>query len=261
MIKFFRNIRQTMIKDNRITKYLLYAVGEIILVVIGILIALQINNWNEKRVIREETELRLSKLIEDLVNDQNQLKNMQYEYSFNFHALQYLFKMSNIEPYLPDLDNIVVPSYQNTPFWKRTIPKTYDKEFIQLAFKLSQQVGIPKSSKNTYDELKSTGRFSFISKDSLRDQINTYYQRWEWLFDPNIDEFKKRWLYSLDKIGIMESNPFTIEKPLSILTNNPEYAAILRRLTREIGWYAMSSKWLLEVNTNLVKSIKAEIAQ
>ena len=126
---------------------------------------------------------------------------------------------------------------------------------------MSQQVGIPKSSKNTYDELKSTGRFSYISKDSLRDQINTYYQRWEWLFDPNIDEFKKRWLYSLDKIGIMESNPFTIEKPLLILTNNPEYAAILRRLTREIGWYAMSSKWLLEMNTNLVKSIKAEIAQ
>ena len=81
MIKFFRNIRQTMIKENKVSKYLLYAIGEIFLVVIGILIALQINNWNEKRVIREETELRLSKLIEDLVNDQNQLKNMQYEYS------------------------------------------------------------------------------------------------------------------------------------------------------------------------------------
>lgn len=201
--------------------------------------------------------MRLSKLIDDLEYDQNQLKNIQYGYSFKFYGLQYLFKMSNIEPYHPDLDDIVVPFYQNNP----TIPKTYDKEFIQLAFKLSQQVGIEKSAHNTYDELKSTGQFSYISKDDLRDQINSYYERWLWLFDPNIDEFKKRWLYALDKVGIMESNPFAIENPLSILTNNPEFAAILRRLTREIGWYAMSSKYLLEANSNLVKSIKAEIAQ
>jgi hypothetical protein len=49
MIKFFRRIRQRLLIDNRFTKYLLYALGEIILVVIGILIALQINNWNESR--------------------------------------------------------------------------------------------------------------------------------------------------------------------------------------------------------------------
>jgi hypothetical protein len=44
MIKFFRKIRQTTIKENKASKYLLYAIGEIILVVIGIVIALQINN-------------------------------------------------------------------------------------------------------------------------------------------------------------------------------------------------------------------------
>ena len=46
MIKFFRKIRKNMIKENKVSKYMLYAIGEIILVVIGILIALQINNWN-----------------------------------------------------------------------------------------------------------------------------------------------------------------------------------------------------------------------
>ncbi|MEM6516972.1 MAG: DUF6090 family protein, partial [Bacteroidota bacterium] len=49
MIKFFRNIRKTLLTENRFNKYLLYAIGEIVLVVIGILIALQINNWNENR--------------------------------------------------------------------------------------------------------------------------------------------------------------------------------------------------------------------
>ncbi|MET1258292.1 DUF6090 family protein [Flagellimonas sp. DF-77] len=49
MIKFFRRIRQTLLTENKFSKYLLYAIGEIILVVIGIMIALQINNWNEEQ--------------------------------------------------------------------------------------------------------------------------------------------------------------------------------------------------------------------
>ena len=49
MIKFFRKIRQKLLSENKFSKYLIYAIGEIILVVIGILIALQINTWNENR--------------------------------------------------------------------------------------------------------------------------------------------------------------------------------------------------------------------
>jgi hypothetical protein len=57
MIKFFRRIRQQLLSENKFSKYLLYAIGEIILVVIGILIALQINNnnnYNEQRKIERE---------------------------------------------------------------------------------------------------------------------------------------------------------------------------------------------------------------
>jgi hypothetical protein len=49
MIKFFRKIRQKILTENKFSKYLLYAIGEIALVVIGILIALSSNNWNESR--------------------------------------------------------------------------------------------------------------------------------------------------------------------------------------------------------------------
>jgi hypothetical protein len=55
MIKFFRKIRQNLLTENKFSKYLLYAIGEIILVVIGILIALSINNWNEERKAAENT--------------------------------------------------------------------------------------------------------------------------------------------------------------------------------------------------------------
>ena len=69
MIKFFRKIRQNLLMENKTGKYFKYAIGEIILVVIGILIALQINNWNENRkkeALKDEYKIAL---INDYTND------------------------------------------------------------------------------------------------------------------------------------------------------------------------------------------------
>ena len=66
MIKFFRKIRQNLLSEGKTTKYFKYAIGEIILVVIGIVIALQINNSNELRKEKSEEALILSDLKEDL---------------------------------------------------------------------------------------------------------------------------------------------------------------------------------------------------
>ena len=71
MIKFFRNIRRRLLRENRFTKYLLYAVGEIILVVIGILIALQINNWNENRKEQRKAAQLHEQLYNELVRTQD----------------------------------------------------------------------------------------------------------------------------------------------------------------------------------------------
>ena len=66
MIKFFRKIRQGLVSQNKFNKYLIYAIGEIILVVIGILIALQINNWNEERKSANYTKLLFNKTLQEL---------------------------------------------------------------------------------------------------------------------------------------------------------------------------------------------------
>lgn len=71
MIKVFRNIRRRLLNENRFTRYLLYALGEIILVVIGILLALQINNWNEgRKELKAEREF-LSGIKTDLKQDRD----------------------------------------------------------------------------------------------------------------------------------------------------------------------------------------------
>ena len=88
MIKFFRKIRYDLIEKNKTGKYLKYAIGEIILVVIGILIALSINNWNENRktkiaefelykVILKDLELNKEK-VQDEIKYFNEVQSMQY---------------------------------------------------------------------------------------------------------------------------------------------------------------------------------------
>jgi hypothetical protein len=62
VVKFFRRIRQKLVAENKFSRYLIYAIGEIILVVIGILIALQVNNWNEVRKLNKES-VKISRTI------------------------------------------------------------------------------------------------------------------------------------------------------------------------------------------------------
>ncbi len=66
MINIFRKIRQKLLQQNRITQYLTYAIGEIVLVVIGILIALQVNTWNEQRKTKIKSYSYLQRLNEDM---------------------------------------------------------------------------------------------------------------------------------------------------------------------------------------------------
>ena len=73
MIKFFRKIRQKLLSENRFSKYVLYAIGEIVLVVIGILIALQINNWNEGRNQTKELDGLMKSISRAIQTD---LKNL-----------------------------------------------------------------------------------------------------------------------------------------------------------------------------------------
>jgi len=82
MLKFFRTIRKKLIDEDNVRKYLLYAIGEILLVVIGILIALQVNNWNEQRLV-ENRRIGL-------------LKNIQSDYVRNKARLTEAYNASNL---------------------------------------------------------------------------------------------------------------------------------------------------------------------
>ena len=76
MIKFFRKIRYNLMEKNKTTKYLKYAIGEIILVVLGILIALQINNWNENRINSNKETSVLANIHKEFKRNKKQLDSV-----------------------------------------------------------------------------------------------------------------------------------------------------------------------------------------
>ncbi len=77
MIQFFRKIRGNLLSENKFSKYLLYAIGEILLVIIGILFAIQINNKNTERIEREIFESNLQYVLEDIEKDKAELLEIQ----------------------------------------------------------------------------------------------------------------------------------------------------------------------------------------
>ena len=93
MLKVFRNIRRQLFIEKRFSKYLIYAIGEIVLVVLGILIALQINNWNANNVKKQEEKRSYTNIRQQIVDDKIDL---QKEKKINIYfslAYQYANKI------------------------------------------------------------------------------------------------------------------------------------------------------------------------
>ncbi|GAA4281916.1 DUF6090 family protein [Gaetbulibacter aestuarii] len=149
MIKFFRKIRQKLLSENKFSKYLFYAIGEIVLVVIGILIALQINNWNEQNK-SESFELKM-------------LGEIYKSLSYDNYILEHI------------LNNRILPvdSSINAILSMYEAQKIDLKEFNQHASKI-QNGYIFSYSSGPYETLKIAG-LDKVKNDTLRDKLIFHY--------------------------------------------------------------------------------------
>jgi hypothetical protein len=152
MIKFFRKIRQKLFSENKFGKYLIYAIGEIILVVIGILIALSINTWNQNRLNSNKEYYYLSQLKVELKN-QNQEINKRLE------------RVSSVM-------NIIDTLWSDLNKKGRFNPSAeLNSNLIRLLSGTNLELYT-----TTFDELISTGQLTLISSDSLRTKVLLCYQ-------------------------------------------------------------------------------------
>lgn len=105
MLRFFRKMRKSLVPENRFGRYFFYAVGEIVLVVIGILIALQINTWNQERINRNREHialLDLNKTLETNIKQFNGIIDTQKVYINSIDIL--IDHIENKKPYSDSLD-------------------------------------------------------------------------------------------------------------------------------------------------------------
>lgn len=101
MLNFFRKTRKQLAEDNKPLKYMRYAIGEIVLVVIGILIALGINNWNEDKNMHKRELTLLSELSSNLEINITNLENDINTQTKSIKSFNYIFSLpKNKRPYI-----------------------------------------------------------------------------------------------------------------------------------------------------------------
>ncbi len=116
MIKIFRRIRKKMLTEYKFGKYLIYAIGEILLVVIGILIAVSINNWKQSIDLKEVEQNLYGDLIQELQND---LGEVQGNLDYNSHYLLRYNRASEIilnDPQRQLIDTLAIIATELTNF-------------------------------------------------------------------------------------------------------------------------------------------------
>jgi hypothetical protein len=175
MIKFFRHIRQRLVNQNRFSKYLLYAIGEIVLVVIGILIALQINNWNTNRAIQKEELKILKGLAEEF--GQN-LANFDSIYTYH------LRRKTSIERVMaPDIQALSTDSLALL------------QKYIGNNYTFNPYQGI-------HNAVINSGKIELISNDSLKQKISK--------FQDLLSDYQEEEMYTM---GFVKDNmyPFILE--------------------------------------------------
>jgi len=146
MIPFFRKIRKKMADDNRPLKYARYAIGEIVLVVIGILIALQINTWNEGRKEKNKAKVYTDKLINDIAQDTvniNELIEIGNKRTADIEAYFTYFSKGG-----QSIDVYIDKSYEVRSTFFRFHPINY-----------------------TFEDMKSSGNLSLLTEEQRRSMM------------------------------------------------------------------------------------------
>lgn len=174
MIKFFRKIRQNLLYKGKTTTYFKYAIGEILLVVIGILIALQINNWNEKRLKQEQLISVYERILTDIDNDVQELSvNLEY-----YTGIEFIFKRVINDSITPDLFDVGL-SRILTNFGAATslnLTGVNQLKTLNVKDRLSLRII------DTYDEMELVLINSFekrINQEST-DLVNIFRDKYDW---------------------------------------------------------------------------------
>lgn len=238
MIKFFRKIRQNLLSEGKTGKYLKYAIGEIVLVVIGILIALQINEWND---IRKSNIKEYNILTEMHGNLKTDSVDMAGNIARNTRVLKSAEAVQN------QLENRIA--------WTDTMAAHYGRLNSYIS-----KIAIVRSS---YENLKSIG-FDLIKNDSLRGKIHELYAQQYPFVERMETEHTEAMKYSLllpqltvkvKHIGIRESKPLDLD---ALMNDNSFKETVILFIKAQKGFIGLYQN-LQKLQFELIQMIEQEI--
>lgn len=243
MIKIFRNIRRKLFQENRFIHYLLYALGEIILVVIGILIALKVNTWNQQRLENRAKETYSKSLLVDLKTDSIQLQSDIQQLKVTLHTLAGQYQRLSSKNATLD-----------------TLAKIVNKEF-DPAFVRPREL-----SSNTYLTLISTGDISFFNSAETQ-TIQQYYGRKEEIAEIQYEQIRlyqsmfSQFMAQIPKYDIYEKGPLRdelwklVDKPRAMIVATGTFDA----KEFNTGRFLDLNEGLLDLNESLKKEISKSL--
>lgn len=244
MIKFFRKIRQKLLTENRFSKYLIYAIGEIFLVVIGILIAIQLNDFYEDKKERNRELSFLQKLRDDIIQDIDDLT----------------------------LTDSILANYQSSQEkgWELLLNAKSVEDIITVDSLIKFRWQGFEVNRKTYDEMLNTSGIYIIKNRELLNELSDHYDLIE-LFQHNYREINEdsRAYYkasNLDQFEYLIRLNEDLSLDISQIDaswisnhNSPAYLALFRFYNHVIvGVTGNKRRYIAEILSNS-KELAAEI--
>lgn len=236
MLKFFRKIRQKLLSENKFTQYLIYAIGEIVLVVIGILIALQINNHNE---FKKERKLEQTLLIEIT----NSITSDTISLNFEQRMFERILRHGNLLRSKIDND------------------EAYDKS-LDSSFAIINTFIIQQADYKAFERLESVG-IEILRNSALKKDIINYYDKSKFIASVENGEigdifmqkiypkFFKRFAYSR----------YAVPKDFEQLKKESEFLIHLDYCINDARWYKRQSVIRKKMAIQLIDQLKKELSK
>ena len=236
MIKFFRKIRQRLLAENKFSKYLLYAIGEIILVMIGILLAFQVNNWQDRK-IRSNKQL-------------SYLKDIKANLMDDIKAIDGVIDFNENKTILTDSMFHALESYSN--------PEIYMPIIIKYMFTLTAY-DVFEPNRIAFDNMVGAENVNLITNTNLRYRLSQYYKKE--FTSTTQDNVKQRARQFGDYVATASFNKQTIKSLVNYNSSLKDVSNVTLHKDPKVYAYLFAMLMSTKSQTETLKKSRFEIQQ